>query len=937
MKKYRIIIVIVILSIIAGILYFTTKKESLFRETSVFKAIPVTAPAFIQLNSLRSIPLDNSVLNTFFNTEAIKPLSMWISKSDSIIKNSGNMDNGLRNESFIVVLGIVGENNIFPLIIKTAESNSRKKTLENFAREMYPAPENTMEEIDYSGHKIISLKSSVNNNSFYYCFTNGLFLASTKILLVEQSIRQLSAHSITENADFTQVDKTVNSGSEISWYINHRTFPDLLANLINRYSITTPNEFGETKRLNYTRSLQYFKNFASWSELDIQIDKVEIFLNGVSVVSDSAFHFLSLFSGQEPVRFQASEILPQNTSYFTSFAFSNKKVFFEKLEKHFTLSGSYYKREDKIKKIENAFRIDFKAAFQQMVKNEIIVAISDVPKETEKKTTLFILQTEGKTNAETLLNSMLSSHAQRLGIEFQELKSTYSIDNETRFTIYNFPFPSLPGIWLGKPFEIADAKFAAFYNNSLVFCNSENGLEEYLYSRVLESTLSKDSRYQQIQQNTENKGNINTYLNVSRAFNLSKEVFNADISKTLAKNEKVLEKIQGFNWQVINEKEMFFNSVFLSFQDDENIESDDIFEDAKINWKSNIGNSIVSKPAFVINPADGNNQEIVICDSKNDLQMITKEGRVRWKIALEEPLLSEIYQIDYLGNGQLQYLFNTRSKLFLLDRNGNNVGAFPVIFRSPATNGVNVFDYDNSGKYRYFVACEDKKIYAYDKQGSILSGWNFDKTDFPVTTPVQHFRVSGKDYIVFKDKSRIYIQNRKGETRVTTSAKFENSQNPLILNTSGTPKIITSDKNGTVYYLYFTGKFTEIETDKFSDNHFFTAEDLNGDGSTEFIYADGKMLTVFNEKGKELFSEKFKNSIQHPPGIYTFSSKNKKIGVVDESANRIYLYDLLGKLHDGFPLQGNSEFSIGKLSKNSDQLNLIVGSKGGNLYNYTLN
>jgi hypothetical protein len=60
------------------------------------------------------------------------------------------------------------------------------------------------------------------------------------------------------------------------------------------------------------------------------------------------------------------------------------------------------------------------------------------------------------------------------------------------------------------------------------------------------------------------------------------------------------------------------------------------------------------------------------------------------------------------------------------------------------------------------------------------------------------------------------------------------------------------------------------------------------------------------------------------------------VGVVDSAANRIYLFSADGKLYDGFPLPGNSEFNIGKMSENSSGLNLVVGSGEGVLKNYLL-
>ncbi|MCK7534374.1 MAG: hypothetical protein MZV63_26825 [Marinilabiliales bacterium] len=37
-----------------------------------------------------------------------------------------------------------------------------------------------------------------------------------------------------------------------------------------------------------------------------------------------------------------------------------------------------------------------------------------------------------------------------------------------------------------------------------------------------------------------------------------------------------------------------------------------------------------------------------------------------------------------------------------------------------------------------------KKIYAYDKEGKIMTGWDFEGTKSEVTTPIQHFRIKGK-------------------------------------------------------------------------------------------------------------------------------------------------------------------------------------------------
>ena len=121
---------------------------------------------------------------------------------------------------------------------------------------------------------------------------------------------------------------------------------------------------------------------------------------------------------------------------------------------------------------------------------------------------------------------------------------------------------------------------------------------------------------------------------------------------------------------------------------------------------------------------------------KNNIYLINQVGRILWKLPLPELINSEIYQVDYFRNGKLQLLFSTRNNLYLIDRMGNFVDHYPIKLRSPATCGVSVFDYDNTRDYRLFIACEDKKVYAYTKEGALLKGWNFGQSESEVTQPV---------------------------------------------------------------------------------------------------------------------------------------------------------------------------------------------------------
>jgi hypothetical protein len=947
MKKSLIIGISIVLIVAAVISYFSKSEALFFKETSLYTVVPVSVPVFVEFNSFKSIPYESPLFEKFADVEKINGFKTWIESLDSIIKENSDIQNGLRSDRFVVALGLMGDKSLTPLIIQNASSSGRQKSIETLSRVLFPEPEFTYNEIDYTGYKITSATTGENGKSFHYCFTNGLVIASQNLVLVQQSLLQLTEPGINKNQSFGKIIKSMGSEPDVAFYVNQQLFPDFLLEYVNSGSIAETNEFGEEIKRNHYRNVRDFKRFSSWSELEAEFNNDDIYLKGITVANDSANHFLAVFDGQQPQRSSAGDILPQNTSFYSSFSFSDKKIFFDRLEKYFSLAGSFYKREDLIGKMESDLRVGFKKTFQSMVKSEIIVAVADIPTETAQKTTYFIFDVNGKSKTENALDSMLLNYSKRKSMILDDLKSVYTLNEKKEFTIIEFPFPSFPGVWLGKPFYTAQAKYAVFYKDFLVFCNSENGLQNYLQNMEEGLHLASDRSFERGIRNVGSKSNISSYFNMARIMNLSTELLSADLSKKLEKKKSVLRKLQAVNWQYGGGKEVFTNEINLVFDDgkpEQESKSGSAAAPSKMQnsgdtqtaWQCNVGNQLITKPIFTINHSDKENREVVVQDKSNKLHQIGSDGKIRWSIDIGEPIMSEIVQIDYLANCKLQYLFSTKSKLFVVDRNGVNLEGFPIVFPAKATNGVSVLDYDNNRIYRYFVACDDKKVYAYDKAGKLMPGWVFEGTKSEVITPIQHFKVKGKDYIVFKDRYRIYIQNRKGEPVAKTAAEFENSRNPLILSPGKTPEIVATDAKGTIYNIDFDGNYTEKKVGKFDDGHFFTVDDLNGDNKPEYIFVDGKELSIYDENGAVLFAQKFANTIQNQPNIYRFGPKLKKIGIVDAKANQIYLFDAKGQTHPGFPLQGATEFSIGKTTQSSKNLNLIVGSKGGSVVCYTL-
>jgi hypothetical protein len=925
MKRNLIIAFSLVLVSSIAYLWYSSGDTPFSKDLTLCEAVPVSSPFFFELSS---IPPDHPILHELEEAGIAKSWFMFLEKADSIIGHSDKIPNNLRNSSFILSFGFAGKNELFPVLITKVENPNRQNAVELFIRHLYPPGKFSYRERTYGKHTLCEIIPNETGSPLFYSISNELLLISSKSILVEQVLRQLSTPGILKNPFFLETALNADD-QKLSLYINHEWLSGFIGTLFSSNVTEKQDEFGGTRRYQPALVAEKFRKFAGWSKLNFGFYNDRLILNGLSAADDSLNHFLAVFSGQQPLRSKAENALPQNTSFYCTFSLSHPDDFFQRLETFYTHSDQFYYREERMKRFDQGFRTNTRNVFRQWVKDEVIVAATTIPVNPENKTTFFILETGNRLSAEEQLRSLLNTYAVRTGKDPNQMISELRFENAPTFKVYRFPFPSFPGLWIGNPFTLAEAEFVTFYNDYMVFSNTEQGLNEYLRNMLLGATLSHDISYQKFIKNQPNRANIHVHVDVNKAFGFRNEIFSSSLRKQLEEKEELIRKFGKVNLQVWHDKNMFPGSVILAYQPEA--------EEARTTWQSSLGSNLATKPQLVTNHNDPLNREIIVRDIRNNLYLLNNTGRVCWSVSLPSPVLGDIHQIDYFQNGRLQYLFNTKENLYLLDRNGENVEHFPVRLQSPATNGVNVFDYDHTRNYRYFVAGEDKKIYAYDRSGKIIQGWKFGQTDHPVTTPVQYFRVAGKDYIVFKDKSRIYIQDRQGETRVSAAARFENSNNPLEICLGGTPAIVATSAEGKVFYIYFDGRYEEKQTRRFSAKHFFTAADLDGNGVNDFVYADGNELTVLDENGKRLFSKKLDNPVSFPPSVCTFSSTEKKTGITDAAANRIYLYNSEGKLHPGFPLQGNSEFTIGKLSENSSFFNLITGNEGGMLYNYTLN
>ncbi|MFP4605302.1 MAG: DUF3352 domain-containing protein [Bacteroidales bacterium] len=916
MKKVSIILAGILLITIAGVLFYLKKQK--MPEFEILNTIPTDVAFLLDIqdpdNFFTALSQDNEIWSELVQMESSESVKNHMHDIDSLIKDDNFLHDKLKNRRIIISGKKSGKNNMSYLLAMNVENLREQKHLESILQKYSAAKGKTFRTNTYNKEKTYYIENN-NKRSLTYSFVNGILLIGNNSLIVENAIRQSNVkHSIDDQPDFQKVAKTAGKNVAANLYINYRTLGAVIENLINK---------------TYRKELDFISNFGTWASLDFNIRSDALLLNGFSSGVLEKKELIDLFKNQEPIKHDIKEILPANTSTFLNLGISNKEQYFEKFEEYLQQNDELGEYNNTLEEIEKKFGFNAKETIYELLHEEVGLAFLNGNMSNASDNGFIIMKTKGKRFTENLLVELSRKACNQTNQRHQQ---NLQIDDEISYKVYRLPIENLFGKIFGSLFKGFSNNYFTIIDNYVIFAESTEILQQFIYSNILNKTLKNDPHYNQFDDFLSDNSNFHFYSNLYRSPQLISNYLNTDLQQEVDKNLTHIRKFQAFAYQFLGNGDMIYNNVFLKF-------IPEINEEPKTIWECHLDTNIRTKPTFVTNHYT-KEKEIFVQDEDNTIYLINKIGRVLWKKNLDEKINSEIYQIDFYENSKLQLLFSTKNKLHLIDRNGNYVEDYPKKLPSPATAGMSLFDYEDTKEYRIFVPCENRKVYNFNKEGDIIKGWQFENTDTRVTQPVQHFRVGTKDYIVFADQYRVYILNRRGETRVQPETQFKKSKNNIFIleeNTDKKPKLVTTDSKGKIHYVYFSGKVESTSIDEFSENHWFDYKDITGNGKKNIIFLDNNTLKVYKQNGEKLFTRNFDTKISGPPLYFEFSAREHKLGLVAREANEIYLINQDGKLYEGFPLQGNTPFSIGFLEQPKRNFNLIVGNKYSFMYNYSVN
>jgi hypothetical protein len=895
---------------------FLTLRKNHLPESDVYKTIPQDAALLVETsnvyNFLTETRRENPIWRELQGLDAVQELDEVMGNLVPVLETIPNLVDAF--DRTVVFSGHkTGKSQLsFLTYIKIRQRQDLQDLEKTLSKDIPQIKEISSRK--YSGEELskVTFRDSLQLKPLFYAVVKDVLVFGRSSMLVENAIRQSDLdQNLRMNADFEEVYQTAGKNVFANIYLNLKTFPDVAS-----FMFSKP----------FQNFIQEQTLMANWVELDMNVKEDALLFNGFTSENDSAENYLRLFLEQNPVESEIVGVLPATTSIFFSLGMSDFASFQDSYYQFLVASKNADKRVNYFTELNKTYQVDFEQLFTSMVYKEVAYGFADLDNNTPVDEPFIVLRVQSRATAKEKLKEVLKTMKGAPSYSSPAIR----IDSETKFEVLKLPVGDLFGHLLGGMFGKGSFRYAAFFDNYMFVAQSRGELYKLLHYNVLGKTLDKDKRFHQFADYLSTKSNIFIYGNLFRAPDVLGQFLKEDLAAELVANAQTFRKFQGVALQIRKSNDLLFNNLFLKY-------TPNAKEEARTLWESHLDTVINFKPQLVENHYT-KEHEIFVQDLNNNIYLINKVGRVLWKLKLDEPIIGQVQQVDYYKNGKLQLLFSTPSKLHLIDRNGNYVERYPVKLRARATAGLALFDYDKSREYRIFIPCANKRVYLYNIDGTINDGWEFSGTDTQVLSPVQHFRIGTRDYIILHDKYRVYILNRRGQVRVPVQEQFAVSANNnfYLYKDNSKAGFVTTDTSGVVKIIDEKGNVMAKDFGKFSPTHFFLYEDLDADNNRDYIFVDEEELEIFKDPESKLFDYSFDHAVTEAPSYYYFSYNDRKLGIADRQAGKIYLFNSEGEQYEGFPLQGSTPFTIGFLGNDHKYFNLLVGTKENFLYNYTV-
>lgn len=882
--------------IIAATGYYYSQKYAVLHSNPI-DAIPTDAAWFLELKNPKT-GVDQLSKTDFFKTlskdssfSVIKKSIHWL---DSVSKTD-ELSTTIWQEQKLFISAHPIKATDFDLLYtcnlpRGKSANNLNSIIEDLTGDTYEK-----EEREYEDVRIHELTKN-NESYFTYAISKGVFMFSRTSFLVEDAIRQLkSGISFNKTKTFTKTGTKFGTDESILLFVNHFGLHDMLTGYIN------------SERSGFMEAIN---NICRWTRFSIKPESNSILFKGLSSSYDSTDLFSSL-QNQSVANSICASVIPARTAFLLNFCVPDINKTLSKLRSN----GHYFIPENStsayIDSLNKKYNFNLNRLMTGWNKKEIALVITEPGSMDLTNNTYALIRTENTADAMQSLEKIQNA-----------VGKSRNNEKYRSHTISNFNLNSVVPLFYGNMFIDIEQSFYTTIRDFVVFANSPSILKSLIDDYEDKKILANEADFISHNKNSILQGQFNIYFNFQRGTNILRSISNEDISMKLINDGIIKKSVQSFAFSASAKNGMTSSMGRIDF-------SGKIKKEIHLLWSSQLDTTPATPPFVIVN---GENKFIAIQDNELNLNFYNDAGRLLWKKYLGEKILSTIYYIDQYNNGECQMLFNTTNKLYLIDTKGDSISNFPIRLPAPATNGCLLKDFDGFKKFEIYIACQNGSIYAYEISGKPLPQWITKQMTFGINHDFIPFRLNNNDFILAYGDNSQFIIDRKG--KIVRLKPLENAISKSIVAYSDSGKkcmIYTSDITGKVFSIdpANTNERTALNLSE-------TITDLiaYGNKSDDAIaFLSNKNLYYYAGTGDpELVTSLESNSDLEFVQQINFAGR---AGIIDRSKNKFYLLSSDVSIADGYPVWGNSDFSLMTSEDNTAKSYIVISDSNGVLYVYS--
>lgn len=908
MKK-RIVYIIVISLLLggaaAGYWYFFRPAES--SATDLLQLVPDHAVVVYGSDNLKQ-DWESFQAHPGGELLATMPFFQEVNEGYDILDSIGDgisFSSAWLKQRTLISLHLTGRSGFDFIFYANLGGKAQSKSLEVLHDHFVDRSDVRYKEREYEGVTIHQFQARESETTFYYSQVGDFFIGSFTGYLLEDVIRHLgdggTSHFFAQHPTIKAPDE---SSLEGRWWVNLKRWPELM-------NVFLP--------ANQEAKWQAWGDFI---ELDAVLGEEVMLWSGFTPqgVYREPKEVLDVFQSQDNGRFRLLGALPARTAFAFHWQLNDPVAYQQAMYQYQLQTAPDFNAEREA--FANRFLLDYEDFLDAAGPEVAMVVLESVSAENPDK--LFIARTPNASKAEVWLRN-LSTKVAATSLDSLYLES-YLGEDIRLADVYN-----LPGYLFGQVFSGFDQTFYATIGDYLLLGNTAQGIRRVLEDWSSGQVLNKSVQSAVFLENTLEEGVCGWFLQSPRAWSHVLPLLNAEWQSYFEADGLAWRGIAGGAIQFRKDANRWFTAMVVQPKVDLVAPEDRRF--TPMMTVPLVQNA--ASPPYVVRNHNNGVREVVIQDEDGFLYLLDPEGNILWRDSVGEPLVSDVQQIDFYGNGKLQFFFATASGIHILDRNGLPVPGFPVALPpGEQVNYASVIDYDGTKRYRFAVGTIGGGVFLFDKSGFPLEGWNPKIFSSPLAQPPFHVRVRGLDRIVVPlADGKVAITNRRGEMQDGFPVDIRGQVTSQLFVQEGTDldntlfRAVTNE--GELVTFTMAGKVTERKQlyKPTRDAKFSLVPDVLGQTFLIGRMSEGQ-IGFLDAEGQELFQKEFLTSGNVLAQFYRFGAGREVILVTDQEQEFSYVFDYQGNLVNYRPI--NNAFKAGVLyyeSTNAFHVYTVFGNQ----------